>query len=141
MSFDPLLPATGVTQWADLYQILRNNFNALNDMFAVEDWKTDIGPSANWTVLATFKYLKDPFGFVHLTGKYRGLSSASTNPLNAALPVGYRPSINITQFIFMDPAQLAFAASVTITTAGVITVNTLALFNELWFDNVVFKAA
>jgi hypothetical protein len=146
MSFDPSFPVTGSTLWSVLYAGLRSNFAALDSQFAVEDWKTDIGPySSAWTAVTPFKYLKDPFGFVHLTGKYITNSYAPSYFLtNANLPVGYRPSVGVyfSKNTYKTTGTLQTCSYVSISTAGVVFCGLHDYVGcSACFDGIIFKAA
>lgn len=141
MAFDATLPATGVTQWADLYAALRNNFNGIYDKLTAEAWKTDIVASGNWMTSDTFKYRKDPFGFVRLTGSFQAGIGPTSSPLSAALPVGYRPANDLHVSYLWDSYNFLISGWLVILASGVVSVENQGLYDFIVFDNISFKAA
>lgn len=154
MAFDPAFPISGTTHWDDLYVGLRNNFQALSDLFTLEAWKTEMTPLTYWSdssyeisfnsispmIFMTshpFKYCKDPFGYVHLSGLYIAIAAGADNhPISANLPVGYRPPES--KMFLNARAGDGSPSYITISSGGTLFCFTNSESSVIFFDGICF---
>ena len=85
MGFDVTLPATGLTRDGDLYQILRNNFIALNSRFTTIEYFPNLPNGIAQDPTDPISYYKDYAGIVHLQG-----TGTSTNIMTIPVYGGTR---------------------------------------------------
>jgi hypothetical protein len=90
MDIDLTLPATGLTKDGDLYQVLRNNFNAIYNRYTLIEYTPTI--LAGWRTNNQVKYWKDAFGFAYICGDI-SIDPALGSPSSTCflLPGGFRP--------------------------------------------------
>jgi hypothetical protein len=137
MAFDPTLPETP-TAFSVLCETLRNQLNALNDLFTLEAWKNVSSLGANWSAVYTISYMKDSMGFVHLKG-YAQCSGTGATTL-FTLDSNYRPE-QYSVFISSSDNSYANISTIIITTAGAVNSSSILTGSFAFLDGITFKAA
>jgi hypothetical protein len=104
----------------------------------VEAWK-NFTPAAGWTPVLQCSYMKDPMGFVHMTGGATTTNTTTYSSFYSTLDAGYRPEQNLRFAAFHTVAGTMFY--LTIATTGAMTVSTSASAGIVLLDGITFKAA